>query len=95
VSKKESALKGKDFRKLASLKKCSFCGGELEKGYIHGNIYWDKKIRKFWAGVLVSDEIIQQTHPWDWHLSYSSALKCKDCRIIVLDYGKGKEREKQ
>ena len=43
-----------DFSKLASIKKCPICGGELEKGYIgaHEGVTWNSNKRKY-LGVML------------------------------------------
>ncbi len=82
-----------EFSKLASMKKCPFCEGELEKGYFHGETYWDRKRRKHFISLWGSTEKIMS--PFTWSVPYAPALKCNDCRIVILDYGKGKKRNKQ
>jgi hypothetical protein len=83
----------REFSKLDSMKKCPFCGGELDKGYIHSYIYWDTVRHKYLMGVPFAKEIL--ISPYSWTVPYAPALKCNDCRIVIFDYGKGKKRNKQ
>lgn len=85
MSKKKSDLREEDFRKLAPLKKCPFCGEKLEKGYIHSDVYWDKKRRKFLSGVLTSQETLLGP---SWTVPYAPALRCGECGIVIFDYAK-------
>ena len=70
--------------KLTSIRKCPICGQTFEKGYVHASrgIYWDMKRHKFWGA---SGEAIKLM--WSWNIPYAPALRCRECKIIVFDYG--------
>ena len=72
-----------EFSKLTSITKCPVCGGELEKGYVHASrgIYWDTKRHRY-SGV--SGEAIKSIR--SWYVPHAPALRCKECKIIALDY---------
>jgi hypothetical protein len=77
-----------EFSKLTSIEKCPVCSRELEKGYVHANrgIYWDTKRHRIWAW---SGEAVMSM--WSWAVPYASALRCKNCKIIVFHYGKKRD----
>jgi hypothetical protein len=81
----------KEFSKLTSIKKCPVCNGEIEKGYIQGEVYWKKKKRRLLARVLTTENTM--VGPPLWMVPYIPALKCVNCEITIFDYGKGKKRK--
>jgi hypothetical protein len=75
----------KELSKLDSMKKCPFCGGELEKGYVISGqgISWYTKEHKLWAPT--ADRLspkITLTIP------NLPSLRCKQCSIVIFDYSK-------
>jgi hypothetical protein len=68
-----------EFSKLASIKKCPICGGELEKGYIgaHEGVTWNSNKREYLRVML-----------WRFYSVFLNipALRCERCSIIIFDY---------
>ncbi len=91
MSKKELS-KLQEFSKLNSLRECPVCKGELEKGYIHAQegIYWDTKRHTILTHTWVDRSAETIISRWSWTTPSAPALRCKECKIVVFDYGKEK-----
>ena len=68
---------------------CKICGKEMTKGYIQSRdgIFWDEKVRKV-AALPLSKSAIRISGDSTGPFSGSSveAYRCKECRIIVIEY---------
>jgi hypothetical protein len=79
-----------EFFKLASFSKCPNCGGEFEKGYIHApqGIFWSMELLKWTLTPLPwhpKAETIKS--PYSLTGTQVPSFRCKECKIIVFDYG--------
>jgi hypothetical protein len=76
-----------EFSKLSSIGKCPICGEELEKGYVvsggQGGLLWHTQIQKW-----VSKDAERLSPPFAWTFTALPAVRCKQCRIAIFNYGK-------
>jgi len=80
-----------DSSKIASVKKCPFCGGELEKGYVVAprSLAWDKvkpRLRQdFWGGPGSRDSELL-TPSLQFRTATFPAARCRECHVILFEY---------
>lgn len=86
-----------EFSRLSSVKKCPVCGGETEKGYVHGirGIYWSTKKYLLsslgYLSAIGSEAIVSMWEP----VKHVPGLKCEKCGIVIFDYREIEERRKR
>ena len=72
-----------EFSRITSIKKCPICEGKIDEGYIVGGVSWDTKKHKYDIGNA------KRLVPYlSWTVPNLPALKCKQCKIVIFDYGK-------
>ena len=72
-----------EFYKIASIKKCPLCGGELERGFFNAprGVYWSTE--KHMLGMILLDRIMPGAL---WTQDNVPALKCENCGIAIIDW---------
>jgi len=92
--KRSQTVKGRskeDFSRLACIKKCPVCSGELEEGYMLAprGMYWDTRRHKL---SILGAEALKSS--WAWTMPQGPALRCIGCGIAILDYARIRETPK-
>jgi len=72
-----------EFSRIASIRKCPICGGELEKGFLNAprGVYWS--IEKRVLGTILLDSAMPGALFTHENLP---ALKCGNCGIAIVDW---------